>query len=213
MWKAGCLAAVGLWCLTVGTVVALPLPWLVMPGPTDVVSLIDHLTRKDSTIDVNVKAGQMVSSGKLLIGQLRVNVNLARTSRNWRGKVTSTLRVPAEIRYAIRLTDVQASTIRIEPNHRLVVVQLPKIYVETVTPLLPETQREEVYRGLRFKLIDWRLSTEMQHAMLLHDFQDVARKLGEGNAPLVRDLARAGLRQLLELLLTPAYPGITVRVE
>ena len=206
-------ATVVLWGLVTGTLTALPLPWLVMPGPTEVVSLIDHLTRKDSAIDVNVKAGPMVSSGKLLVGQLRVEVHLSRTSRNWRGKVISNVRVPAEIRYAIRLTDVQASSIRIEPNRRLVLVQMPEIHVETVTPLLPEVQREDVYRGVRFKLLDSRFSTELQHTMLLHDFQQAARGLGERNAPLVRDIARARLRQLLELLLTPTYPGLTVQVE
>jgi hypothetical protein len=199
--------------LLVGGVLALPLPLLVMPGPTDVINALDYLTKKDSPIGVNVKAGPMVSSGKLLVGQLRVDVHLARSSRNWRGKVSSTVRVPTEIRYSLRLSDVQSTHVRIEANSRTLFVRLPALHVETVTPLLPEVERQATYRGVRFKLIDSATTTELQHAMLLHDFQDAARKVGQQSAPLVRDLARARLRQLLELLLRPAYPGLTVQVE
>lgn len=199
--------------LVAGACLALPLPFLVMPGPTDVVTALDYLTRKDSTTAVNLKAGQMVSSGKLLVGQLRVDVHLARSSRNWRGKVSSSLRVPTEIRYAIRLTDVQSSHVRVDANSRTLYVRLPALQVETVTPLLTEVERQAIYRGARFKLFDSGTSTELQHSMLLHDFQESARKLGNQSAPLVRDLARARLRQLLEILLRPAYPGLTVRVE
>ena len=68
-----------------------------LPSPTDVVKLIDTLTKKDSTTTVEVKLGNMVGQGKLLVARTRVNVAMERSSRNWRGKVIVQMTVPSDI--------------------------------------------------------------------------------------------------------------------
>jgi hypothetical protein len=199
--------------LTVGSGLAYPLPLLLLPGPTDVIAAVDYLTKKESAVAVQVKTGKLVSSGKLLVGQVRADIHLQRTSRNWRGQVSSSLIVPSEIRYVVNLTDLQAAAIRTDAVTRTLYVRMPPVRVETVTPLLPEVQKDVTYRGVRFRLLDAPVATELQHAMLLHDYQSVARQRGESQSPLMRDVARARLRQLLETLLLPAFPGLSVQVE
>jgi hypothetical protein len=196
---------------TVG--VAYPLPLLLLPGPTDVIAAVDYLTKKDSAVEVRVKTGKVESRGKLLVGEVRADIHLQRSSRNWRGQVSSSLTVPSEIRYAIDLADLQVAAIRTDAQTGTLYVRLPPVRVETVTPLLPEVQKDVTYRGVRFRLLDAPVATELQHAMLLHDYQSVARQRGESQSALMRDVARARMRQLLEGLLLPAYPGLTVQVE
>lgn len=195
------------------TATALPLELLGLPGPTDVLSAIDYLTKKDSKTTVNVKAGKMVSAGKLLVGRLTVDVKLERSTKNWRGKVSSTLVVPSEISYAVDLSELREQHVRVDVEARALIVKMPVPKVEAVTPLLASLKQETGFKGLRWKLTDGHAGTELQHAMLVHDYQAKARELGEKQAAKVREQGRRRFGELLEALLGPAFPGLAFRVE
>lgn len=45
-----------------------------LPSPTDVIDIIDLLTRKDSATSVDVRFGKTAGQGKLLVARTRVDV-------------------------------------------------------------------------------------------------------------------------------------------
>ncbi|MGL4553868.1 MAG: hypothetical protein ACRC33_22140 [Gemmataceae bacterium] len=199
--------------LAAGAAAALPLELLGLPGPTDVISAIDYLTKRDSKTTVDVKAGKVTSAGKLLVGRLKVDVKMERSSKNWRGQVTSTVVVPTEISYAVDLADLKPHHVRIDAQERALVVVMPTPRVEAVTPLLSDVKKDTGFKGARFKLFDSHTGTELQHAMLLHDYQARAKTVGEGHAAKVRAEGRERFRELLEALLGRAFRGLSFRVE
>lgn len=192
---------------------ALPLELLGLPGPTDVLGAIDYLTKKDSDTKVDAKAGKMAPGGKLLVGRLAVDVKLERSSKNWRGKVSSTVSVPTEVSYAVDLADIKPQHVRIDAKDKALIVTMPRPKVEAVTPLLSDIKKDTGYKGVRFKFLDAHTGTELQHAMLLHDYQAKAREVGEKHAAKVVAAGREKLRELLGVLLGRAFPGLTIRVE
>jgi hypothetical protein len=186
---------------------------LALPSPGDVIKLIDTLTKQDSSTNVNVKLGQTISQGKLLVARTRVDVAMERSSKNWRGRVLVTMKVPTEISYSIDLSEIRAEHIRLDPTKRKLVITMPKPRVEDVTPLLTSVTHDSAYKAGRFKIFDRTTSRDLQHSMLLHDYQARARKVGEENVPTIREQGRIALEQLLEKLLKGSVPNAGVSVE
>jgi hypothetical protein len=190
-----------------------PLDLIGLPGPTDVVKLIDSLTRKDSSTQVEVKLGKTVAEGKLLVARMRVEVEMERSSRNWRGPVEVHMTVPSDISYSVNLAAIRAEHIRVQEKERLLIVRMPTPEVEDVTPLLPKLRTENTFKRCRFRRFDADASRELQNTMLKEDYQLRARKEGQAHLPEVRDQARGALRDLLQTLLRANCPDIRVRVE
>jgi hypothetical protein len=191
----------------------LPLEVFGLPSPTDVVRLLDALTRKDSSTSVEVKPGTPVRQGKLLVARSRLEVVLERSSRNWRGQVHVHLSVPSDVTYSLDLADIRPEHVRVDAGRRLLIVALPAVRVEDVTPVLTSLKAEDKFKHARFRRFDGDASREMQNAMLKEDYQLHARKEGEARLPEVREQARAALEELLQALLRPGCPDIQVRVE
>lgn len=185
----------------------------VLPSPTDVIKLIDSLTKSDSSTKVDVKLGQTVSQGKLLVARTKVDVAMERTSKNWRGKVQVQMSVPTEISYSIDLSELRPEDIRLDAARRQLVVTMPSPKVEDVTPLLTGVKSENTYKAARFKFCDKDTSRELQNTMLLHDYQAKAREEGESALPKVREQAKSALQQFLQTLLGGTAQGVQVVVE
>jgi hypothetical protein len=184
-----------------------------LPSPSDVVKLIDLLTRKDSDTSVDVKFGKTTGQGKLLIARTRVHVAMERSSRNWRGRVVVGMSVPSDISYSVDLTGIRAEDIRLdEKGHRLIVA-MPTPQVEAVTPLLSEVKVDNNYRRARFKILDADTSRELQNAMLREDYQAKARREGEKQIERVREEGKEVLEAFLQRLLAGSFPGLKVVVE
>jgi hypothetical protein len=182
-------------------------------SPTDVISLLDKLTRKDSSTSVSLRVGATTSQGKLLVARTRVDVALERSSRNWRGRVIVQLTVPSEVSYSVDLTEIRAKHIRVNKKERLLTVQMPTPQVEDVTPVLSEVKTENTCRWARFKCIDKPMLRELENAMLKEDFLAQARRMGEDHIPEIRKQGCETLQEFLQRLLGGACPGLTVVVE
>jgi hypothetical protein len=191
----------------------LPLDAFALPSPTDVVRLVDMLTRKDSTTSVEVKLGPTVGQGKLLVARTRVEVVMERTTRNWRGPVKVQMTVPTAVSYSVNLAAIRPEHIRPDTAHRLLIVTMPTPQVEDVTPLLTEVKTQKTFGRCRFRRLDSDAGREVQNVMLLEDYQRRARKEGEAHLDEVREPARAALQELLRALLGANCPGVQVRVE
>jgi hypothetical protein len=185
----------------------------VLPSPTDVVKVIDTLTRKDSDTKVDVKFGKTTGQGKLLIARTRVDVALERSSRNWRGRVVVGLTVPSDVSYTVDLTKIKPEHVRPDPETGRLLVTMPTPEVEDVTPLLPDVKVDNDYRRARFKLMDKDTSRELQNVMLREDYQAKARKKAEAELPRAREKGRGALEEFLQKLLGPSFPGMKVVVE
>jgi hypothetical protein len=210
----GATALLTIWMLAGASVWAiLPTDLLGLPSPTEVVRLIDTLTRKDSDTDVQVKLGKAVGQGKLLVSQMHVEVVMDRSSRNWRGRVTVHMTVPTNISYSVNLTAIHAEHIRVDPQQRSLIVTMPPPQVEAVTPVLPEMTAENTFKAARFRRFDGDAARDLQNAMLKEDYQLRARKEGESRLPEVRKQAQAAVADLLQTLLRANCPNIQVRVE
>jgi hypothetical protein len=190
-----------------------PLDFIGIPSPGDVVKLIDSLTRKDSSTSMEVKQGKTVGQGKLLVARTRVEVAMDRSSHNWRGPVEVHMTVPSDVTYSVNLAAIRAEHIRVNPKSRLLIVTMPAVQVEDVTPLLPELKTENNFKRCRFRRFDADASRELQNTMLKEDYQNRARKEGEAHIPEVRQQAREALCNLLSTLLRANCPDIRVRVE
>jgi hypothetical protein len=189
-----------------------PLP-LLLPGPTDIVALIDALTKKDSDTSVDVKLKRTFGQGKLLVARARVDVAMERSSRNWRGRVLVRMSVPSEISYAIDLSDIRPDHVRVEADGRRLVIAMPAPKVEDVTPMLDAVRADNTFKAARFRLFDSATSQSLQNAMLTHDYLIRAREVGAQQAAKVREQGRAALQEFLRKLLEGPCPGVEVVVE
>lgn len=189
------------------------LEMLGLPSPTDVVKMIDGLTRKDSATSMDAKLGATVAQGKLLVARTRVEVTLERSTRNWRGVVEAHLTVPTDVTFSVNLATIRPEHIRVDSKRRLLTVTMPPPQVEDVTPLLPEMKVENSFRRGRFKRFDADASRELLNTMLKEDYQLRARKEGEARLPQVRQEARAALEGLLQTLLRANCPDVRVQAE
>jgi hypothetical protein len=183
------------------------------PSPTDVVKLIDSLTRKESSTTIDVKVGNTVSQGKLLIARARVAVTMDRTSRNWRGPVHVHVTVPTEVSFSIDLTDIRPEHIRCDPKKGLLIVAMPAPRVEDVTPVLPEIRTENSYKRVRFRFYDANTARDLQNTMFKEDFQARARQLALEQLPAIRERGRTALEAFLQQMLRRTCPAIKVVVE
>jgi hypothetical protein len=184
-----------------------------LASPSDVIKVIDALTRNDSSTTVDVKLGQTVSQGKLLVARTKVDVAMDRSSKNWRGRVKVHMCVPTEVTWSIDLCKIRPEHIRLDPMKGLLIVKMPSPCVEDVTPMLTAVKADNSYHACRFKFCDKTTSRELENAMLLHDYQARARQLGESEAPQVREQGRAKLQELLQNLLQGSARGVRVVVE
>ncbi len=192
---------------------AIGLEMLGLPSPGDVIKVLDALTRKDSSTSMEVTLGDTISQGKLLVARTRLEVDMERSSRNWRGPVRVHLRVPSAVSYSINLTAIRPEHIRVDTARRLIVVAMPEPQVEDVTPLLSDMKSEDTYKGCRFRRLDGDASRALQNVLLKEDFQARARKEAEARLPQVRLRARLALQDLLESLLRPGNPSVRVWVQ
>jgi hypothetical protein len=189
---------------------------IVMPGlpsPTDVVGLIDALTRKDSKTTVDIKVGDTVGQGKLLVARTRVDVAMERSSCNWRGRVHVYLTVPSEITFSVDLQEIRPEHIRLDAKQRLLIVAMPMPKVDNVTPILAEVKTDNTFKRCRFKFLDKHTSHELQNTMLKEDYLARARQKGEMQLPEIRQQARGVLRVFLQRLIGGSSPGVMVVVE
>jgi hypothetical protein len=198
-----------------GTAQAIDLlaPGLPLPSPTDVVKVLDALTRKDSDTKVDLKVGDAVSQGRLLVARSRVDVSIQRSSRNWRGRVNVLMTVPSEATYSVDLSEIKPQHVRIDPARRTLTVTMPEPRVEAVTPVLSDVKTEQKFQSARFRRFDRNVARELQNAILTADYQTKARTAAEAQLPDVRKVGRLPLQQLLERLLQPTCPGLRVVVE
>jgi hypothetical protein len=210
----GTLLLLAAWlCGRAAVAPAVGLEVLGLPSPGDVVKVLDALTRKDSDTSVEVKLGETVSQGKLLVARTRVEVDMERSSRNWRGPVRVHMTVPSAVSYSINLAAIRPEHVRVDAVRRLLVVTMPEPQVEEVTPLLNSLKSEDTFKGCRFRRLDGDSSRELQNVMLKEDYQARARKEAEAGLPQVRERARFALQDLLESLLRPGNPSVRVWVE
>jgi hypothetical protein len=184
-----------------------------IPSPTDVIKVIDALTKKESSTTVDIQRGNTVSQGKLLIARTRVDVVLERSSRNWRGRVLVHMVVPSDVSYSLDLSEIRPEHIRCDPKERLVVVAMPQPHVEDVTPLLASLRTDNTYKRARFRFFDKAVARDLQNTILKEDYQARARKAADSYLPGIRAQGRAALQQLLQKLLGQASPGVRVVVE
>ncbi|MBY0228099.1 MAG: DUF4230 domain-containing protein [Gemmataceae bacterium] len=199
--------------LLAGAATAIGPAALLLPGPSDVVSLIDALTTKDGKAGVRIKAGKLAGSGKLLVARLRLDVALDQSSRNWRGTVTVRLTVPSEASYVVDLADLKPEHVRFDEAAKTLRIRMPDPKVEQVSPDLSGVKREDKYTANRWRFLDARTGDKMQNALLRHDYQEKARKVAEASAPSARNEARPRVEAFLKTLLEKARPGLAVSVE
>jgi hypothetical protein len=215
------LAVVLLACLLAGALVrtvragldSLVTPGLPIPSPTDVIKVIDSLTRKESGTSIDVKLGGTVGQGKLLIARSRVNVTLERSSRNWRGRVLVHVIVPTDVTYTIDLADLRPGHIRCDQQNRLLVVAMPLPRVEAVTPILADVKTDNTFTRCRCRFFDKAEVRNLQNTILKEDYQDKARQAAAAQLPSIRQQGRAPFQVFLEKLLSTTSPGIRVLVE
>jgi hypothetical protein len=182
-------------------------------SPTDVIGLIDKLTRKDSDTSVSLKVGITTSHGKLLVARTRVDVGLERSSRNWRGRVMVQLTVPSEVSYSVDLAEIRPEHIRVDKKERILTVQMPMPRVEDVTPILADVKTVNTCRHARFKCLDKPMLHELENTMLKEDYLARARQKGEEQLPEIRKQGCEALQEFLQKLISGTCPGVVVVVE
>jgi hypothetical protein len=184
-----------------------------LPSPTDVVKLIDTLTKKDSSTGVDVKLGQTVGQGKLLIATTRMDVHLDRSSRNWRGRVEVRMTIPSEVAYTIDLADIRPEHIRCDHARRVLLVAMPTPRVASVTPDLAAARTERTFKRARFRRLDADVARELQNTILTGDYQARARATAEARLAQIKKSGREPLQAFFEALLSRTLPGTRVIVE
>jgi hypothetical protein len=110
------------------------------------------------------------------------------------------------------LSRIRPEHIRVDKKERLLIVTMPELAVEEVTPDLSGLKIEPTYGPGRCKLFDSNNCRDLQNAMLKEDYVSVARQIGQTRIPDIREQGRESLQAFLQNLFLLAYPGLKVVV-
>ena len=203
--------------VTPATPINIPLPASslskALPYVQAVHELLDSISSRDLPTITQVKKTAGESRSEWVVHRVKANVWVERTATNYLGELGVKVSVPCLIEYGFDLSKLTPERFRYDARRRLLIVNLPDVYVREPVPLLSEMKIEPRYKGLRNIVLDADTMRRLQAEVLQQDYQPAARDAGAGELIIAQHKARDLMQDFLRELFQKANMDIEVIVR
>ena len=175
--------------------------------------VLDSVTRKDSPTNVQVKKEASEPRSEWIVHRVKASVWVERTSANYLGEIAVRVTIPCYLEYAFDLSQMKHENFRYDPVRRLLVVDMPAVYIREPLPILADMKIEPKYKGLRNVVLDAEAIQGLEATVLRQDYQPAAREVGQSELATAQRRGRDLLQEYLQGVFKQAGADIEVIVR
>lgn len=184
-----------------------------LPYVQAVHELLDSISSRDLPTITQVKKTSGESRSEWVVHRVKANVWVERTATNYLGELGVKVSVPCLIEFGFDLSALTPERFHFDARRRLLIVDLPDVYVREPVPLLLEMKIEPRYKGLRNIVLDADTMRRLQAEVLQQDYQPAARDAGATELIVAQRKARDQMQDFLRELFRKANVDIEVVVR
>jgi hypothetical protein len=178
----------------------------------ELVKLVEKTTRSDTPMVVKARLRQTIGEQKLQVSKTNLDVNMEKSTSNWRGSIRVVMDVPCEITWTMDLSQINPSHLRLDAGRRVLYVKAPPIHVESVSPVLEKMEFRSEFGWGRSRYVDVKMVQSLE-ANLRSGCRSEARSRAEKEADSVRKQGQAALQEFLRKVFKGAGVDLEVIVE
>jgi hypothetical protein len=178
----------------------------------ELVKLVEKTTQHDTPTVVKARLRQTIGEQKLQVSKTNLDVNMDKSTSNWRGSVRVLMDVPCEITWTMDLSQINPSHLRLDAGRRMLHVKAPPIHVESVSPIIEKMEFRSEFGWGRSRYVDVKTVQSLE-AALRSSCRSEARSRAEKEADSVRKQGQAALQEFLRKVFKGAGVDLEVIVE
>jgi hypothetical protein len=175
--------------------------------------ILDSVTRRDSPTTVQVKKEASEPRSEWIVHRVKASVWVERSSANYLGEIDMRVTVPCYLEYAFDLSKMKPQDFRYDAARKLLVVEMPAVYIREPVPILSDMKIEPKYAGLRNVVFDAEAMQGLQATLLRYDYQPAAREVGQSELATAQRRARDMLQEHLQGIFRQAGTDVEVIVR
>src|SRR5579864_2381917 len=175
--------------------------------------VLDSVTRKDSPINVQVKTEGSEPRSEWIVHRVKASVWVERSSSNYLGEIDVRVTIPCYLEFAFDLSQLKREDFRYDPVRKLLIVDMPAVYIREPLPILAEMKIEPKYKGLRNIVIDAEALQGLEATVLRQDYQPAARNVGQSELATAQRRARDMMQDYLQGIFRQAGSDVEVIVR
>ncbi|HEV3144058.1 MAG TPA: hypothetical protein VGZ47_09260 [Gemmataceae bacterium] len=175
--------------------------------------VLDSVTRRDSPTTVGVKKEAAEQRSEWIVHRVKASVWVERSSANYLGEIDVRVTIPCYLDYAFDLSQMKREDFRYDPVRKLLVIDMPQVYIRDPLPILSDMKIEPKYKGLRNVVFDTEAMQGLQATVLRQDYQPTAREVGQSELAAAQRRARDLLQDYLQGLFRQAGTDVEVIVR
>ena len=195
----------------------LPIPPTVLTKALPYVQVIhqvlDSVTAKDSPTNVRVTKEAAEQRSEWIVYRVKASVWVERSSSNYLGEIDMRVTIPCYLEYAFDLTQMKREDLRYDPVRKLLIVEMPVVYIRDPVPILADMKVEPKYKGLRNVVLDTQTMQGLEATVLRQDYQPAARDVGQSELATAQRKARDLLQSYLQSIFRQAGADVEVIVR
>jgi hypothetical protein len=184
-----------------------------LPYVQAVHQILDSVSSRDLPAITQVKKTSIESRSEWVVHRVKANVWVERTTTNYLGELEVKVSVPCLIEFGFDLSSLTPERFHFDARRRLLIVDLPDVYVREPVPLLSEMKIEPRYKGLRNLVLDADSMRRLQADVLQQDYQPAARNAGASELVVAQRKARDMMQGFLQELFRKAHVDVEVIVR
>lgn len=201
----------------------IPIPFEVPSKPTSFATalpyvkliheLLDAATTRESNTTLQATLKGSETRSEWIVHRLKADIWVERSSSNYLGQIGAKVSIPCQIEFALDLAAVRHGQMRYDESRRLLIVDLPAVYIRKPIPELSEMKIEPYFKGLRGMLLDSEKMRRLQDELVKVDYLPAARDAALGEHAAAQRKARELMQEFLQTMLRKTGNDIEVVVR
>jgi hypothetical protein len=175
--------------------------------------VLDSITRKDSPTNIQVKMEAGEPRSEWIVHRVKASVWVERTSANYLGEIDVRVTIPCYLEYAFDLSQLKREDFRYDPVRKILVVDMPAVYIREPLPILADMKIEPKYKGLRNIVLDAEALQGLEATVLRQDYQPAARNVGQSELATAQRHARDMMQEYLQGIFRQTSTDVEVIVR
>jgi hypothetical protein len=184
-----------------------------LPYVQAVHQILDSVTSRDSATTINVKQELSEPRSEWIVHRVKARVWVERTSSNYLGEIDVRVTIPCYIEFGFDLSQLKRENMRYDAARKLLIVDLPPVYIRDPIPLLADMKIEPKYKGLRNVVLDTESMQALQATVLKQDYQPAAKEVGMTELSKAQIRARDMMQDYLQNIFRQAGSDVEVIVR
>jgi hypothetical protein len=175
--------------------------------------ILDSVTRRESPTNVQVKKEASEPRSEWIVHRVKASVWVERSSANYLGEIDVRVTIPCYLEYAFDLSQLKHENFRYDSVRKLLIVDMPAVYIREPLPILADMKIEPKYKGLRNVVLDAEAIQGLEATVLRQDYQPAAREVGQSELAAAQRRARDMMQEYLQGIFRQAGTDVEVIVR